>query len=1115
MADQATVDGVLATIRSRESGGDYNAHASGSSASGAYQYINSTWQAEAAKAGVNTSLYPTASSAPASIQDKVAANNVANILDANNGNIAAVPNVWYTGNAAGNMSAAQLAANNGLTSQQYSDAWIRDYNAKTGGTVVTNPNGSQTAFDKNGNVVNPVVGSQGFGVYTGGEQQQVITSMKQLEELDSNWEENSLDSYSDYIYNLELFLVDNVDTNDFLNKVPPIDIENNSWPYVGMKKVVIAKTGETAEFVITDLSIDSISVGGSSSPNATIANAATALSFNITRVGNARLGDAIQDAVMLAGYPDVSIANFFIKIIFTKIDNTGVATSVPNATKVIPFRLAKVIDLSTSTDQKGTTATLEGAILRNYGATTPDVAQLKYKITSQIDKNSADNTISNFFIALNKTIIQNSHGNGYSYNLTYHYKKDKAFGEKYPTLTLMDTSGVSNGNAGNTVNTRANSAYQTINTVTQTLEVPPTTSILDVLQDILINTSQLKSQLTNPNISFSDLFSIDVEYIPKNNGYNILTKTEGADVYYTICLKKEIIEHNVLNQIDQLQNINAIMKDMIDSGRIKKKYYYYYTGRNDQIMQFDITLDRMLMKAQNEEYDVYYDVNQVNSVETMLSELKIVSDERLQQLRGDFSRAKGDFSSADAKLTSAKNTYASEVKKVKKNFFDILTANTGMPPAAIDAVVSNYFDGVDIYADGSDGSISIDQAISDLEAETGLANETTETAALIASMKSLRDAVKKAREEYDIAKAKVDTMTTDITDDVKNTVGVALSDAARKYGMGDSTKMFEKAGVTSNIATLEDLGSDLRRKITPVELAGILNFLSVSAARFINVAVMTITDPPNAPKFFMSGDQKRVELARLKYVEGWQQDLSMINATIKIKGDPYWVQNYITPDVRSSTYGNNNYRPNNVSNTVGSNFAMIVTNALDGIDDTGQPKVANLFRYIYIVKSIKSEFSSGLFTQTLDMVKFHLADTFEPKPDAPTHHPEPLGGEDYDSTPTTRPENPPVSTGNSITVHDTQIPIDETNPHARPSPVVVPAPNVTEIPTQTNPPTTNGTPIVVVTPPTITIAGNPVGDVLTARQMAAIQISLSMGNTYPQDIMNKYNRQKNNNQGRP
>lgn len=58
---------VLQKIRYCESGNDYTAQNSSSSASGAYQFLTSTWQSLSASAG-----YATAASAPASVQDAAA-----------------------------------------------------------------------------------------------------------------------------------------------------------------------------------------------------------------------------------------------------------------------------------------------------------------------------------------------------------------------------------------------------------------------------------------------------------------------------------------------------------------------------------------------------------------------------------------------------------------------------------------------------------------------------------------------------------------------------------------------------------------------------------------------------------------------------------------------------------------------------------------------------------------------------------------------------------------------------------------------------------------------------------------------------------------------------------
>lgn len=115
IAIPGSTESILATIRKTESGsyaGDYLAKNATSSASGAYQYIDKTWQTEAARAGVDINQYPRAFMAPPGIQDMVARQNVERITQQYGAG--AVPNVWYTGRASGMgnpaVSPDQLAA---------------------------------------------------------------------------------------------------------------------------------------------------------------------------------------------------------------------------------------------------------------------------------------------------------------------------------------------------------------------------------------------------------------------------------------------------------------------------------------------------------------------------------------------------------------------------------------------------------------------------------------------------------------------------------------------------------------------------------------------------------------------------------------------------------------------------------------------------------------------------------------------------------------------------------------------------------------------------------------------------------------------------------------------
>jgi Transglycosylase-like domain len=137
-------DQILATIRNRESGGNYQAQAKGSSASGAYQFTDSTWQAQAKKAGIGTE-FKSAKLAPKEIQDAVAKAYVEDILKQAGGDVSKVPLAWYTGNIQGKISPQALAANNGLTPEMYQQKWMADYNKNGNAANISGPNSSYTS----------------------------------------------------------------------------------------------------------------------------------------------------------------------------------------------------------------------------------------------------------------------------------------------------------------------------------------------------------------------------------------------------------------------------------------------------------------------------------------------------------------------------------------------------------------------------------------------------------------------------------------------------------------------------------------------------------------------------------------------------------------------------------------------------------------------------------------------------------------------------------------------------------------------------------------------------------------------------------------------------------
>ena len=122
-----TLANVLATIRAKESGGNYHAHAGTGSASGAYQFTDNTWN--------NFRGYAHASDAPASVQDEAAGLHVAPLL-AHFG-LGGVPVGWYYPAALNDPSWMDRVPHpengNTLTVRQYQTEWLAIYTQITGG----------------------------------------------------------------------------------------------------------------------------------------------------------------------------------------------------------------------------------------------------------------------------------------------------------------------------------------------------------------------------------------------------------------------------------------------------------------------------------------------------------------------------------------------------------------------------------------------------------------------------------------------------------------------------------------------------------------------------------------------------------------------------------------------------------------------------------------------------------------------------------------------------------------------------------------------------------------------------------------------------------------------
>ena len=782
----------------------------------------------------------------------------------------------------------------------------------------------QDATPANTNVYDPN-GAKSFENHAFSNMKEVLNH---AESTDGLWE-NELDTYENYSYNVEFFVVPEDVSREYLqhDRVDFESVINGNWPGSDVRYITIAKTATTTEFNIDNLQIDSRAAGSGSTRK--MVGLDVSLSFDITQVGNTTLSDSLMSAITLMGYSIISQATYYIKITYQGYDenNTSSSTNLP-VTKVIPFVFKQLIDLSTTTSSSGTVTSLEGNIL-SVTALNHSVNTTQFNVDFDIKPTLVD-TLTEF---VNKLNVAQSRFSSYSDNQAqYRNTYTIAYSPAFETFKQSKMNGIfaNLSSANNEISTRTNGVNISKQIGTMTAGI----SIIDIMYDLCIQSIDVRKELLKENPGYSKVIRIIPEVIPKEKGYNVLTGEHGVDIIYNITMHEEIVVQNQSDQVNKMSYTRNLLASIFDMGRCRKVYYYEYTGLNDQILDLTISLDKQLIKS----YQTPGDEFSWNRF------LKPGTDVK---------------SALDAKQLEHYNNIGEELKELDGNKKSL----------AQDLVLQQ-----DEMLSMEEEFVTEAQAKDQTFDETMTAERTENYNALSAAIKKAQNAVTTTSQEAAKKKEEIDRL-------IQEQIGVRITEEYRDILTPEREAILQElsTGNSNNLILLEELGSDfLRTKLDNKQFESLMAVLMMNPVVFKRDILPQMIKGTVASAY-KSSDPENVELARSKFYESLDADISMHRLSMTIKGDPFWSEYYLPKNIETPTFANNNSSENFKgynSKVNGSNYMMLVVNKAADVDEFDNVKIEELEIFVYQVNSVMSIFSGGQFTQQLDCVRMSIPKSF-------------------------------------------------------------------------------------------------------------------------------------------
>ena len=822
-----------------------------------------------------------------------------------------------------------------------------------------------------------------------------------VDKYKDDFKPNPLDSFSTYTYSLEWFVANKKITRQFQDQEAILSkkIANDEWPGPTEEYVTIAKTGYTTEFNVTNLSVDSVGVGNSD--HSKVAGTADKLEFTVTQVGNTSLADTLQTAITLCGYKSISDAVYFMKINFLGVESTDkgeVQRQLPQ-TKVMPFKIKDYNNVNSSTDARGTTTVLLGQVAADTAVMNKFISQIEFGFDYKFESGGGKpltliQTLTSFFTGLNEQIIKENPYLDKKMKNTYDFEFSKQFKDEFAA------SPVSKGDEKSMTLVNTNNARK----IGASL---PGQNIYSTVEEICLLADKMKKELTKDNAGYTKVLQITPKLLLKVDGFNPVKGTQAYDVVYFIDYQNQIVQQNMTDYFVKIKNNKENVLKIFDDGYVHKKYDYLFTGNNDQILNFEISLQAELVK-------VY--LNPTDSWKTIDFSKNTAKGKKLSEKHRELLRKMAE----EVKLAeSVWKKHADAVEAKNKELKDMANDYAAR---IVEQLTPTYLESQarrKLSYEGEWGDLPFEQLMAELKVREPGTAAFAKNAGVIRvgsinamtlweNYQKLKDAIKAAKvkadesskaktgKETEFAGLSADLQATTLQAEAKN--NWALNYDGTNSGYESSTadifkNLREKN--TPNIILAEELGDDFMTTMTNDDFKTILLASSQNPVQFERLIYFDGT--PDANLVSSSADTVNEILlnAQAKYMEAKNGELSMYHAQMTIKGDPFFIEGYMPPAAKKEIFGNGG-TPLDISvppfNVFLNGFPHIVLESgkARGTDINDNVITNSMILSLYAVKSIRSDFSGGLFTQTLSLVKNPSAEKFV-NDQVPTVGPEELG----------------------------------------------------------------------------------------------------------------------------